>query len=184
MVGKVVNGGGNLILLLGWNIAALPAPRKEREELEGLYMVTIGTSVFDIPKVYGNMWIELLADKYGMTLENHGVSSSTIANDMRELPTNHSSYQVGSTRASNSFVERLQNPNAKKGFSQVPNYEVDLVFFSGGGNDHARGIGIGEISLENNDTTTLCGAVNFCIAKLRELFPNALIVADTQCTRV
>ncbi len=149
------------------------------EQLEGLNFVTIGTSVFDIPAIKGNLWVDLIADKYGMTFENHGVSGSTIANDKRELPTTHSSYKVGSTRAANSFVERVDNPDAKKGFAQVQNYDVDIVFFAGGGNDLTRGIAIGEVSLDNTDTTTLCGAINYCIKKLQWLYPNALIISNT-----
>ena len=149
------------------------------EELEGLHIVGIAPSTLDNKAIAGNLWIDLLADKYNMTLDNHSVSGSTIANDLRELPTNHSSYAVGSTRAVNSFVERLSNPNAKKGFSQTPNPDVDIVFICGGGNDLTRGIGIGEISLDNTDTATLCGAINFCIAKIKELFPNALILSET-----
>lgn len=149
------------------------------EELEGLHIVGIAPSTLDNKAIAGNLWIDLLADKYNMTLDNHSVSGSTIANDLRELPTNHSSYEEGSTRAVNSFVERLSNPSAKKGFSQTPNPDVDIVFICGGGNDLTRGIGIGEISLDNTDTATLCGAINFCIAKIKELFPNALILSET-----
>ena len=141
-----------------------------------LDIVAIGDSYFDDPAVKDRLWLDLMVYKYGINLDNHGISGSTIANDTRRLPEDHSSYSSGASRASNPMCVRVQDESVKKGFSQTPDPNVDIVFFDGGRNDLTRGISIGAISLENTDPSTICGAINVTIAKLKELYPNALII--------
>ena len=145
------------------------------EALSGLKMAAVGDSYFNDPNVMPNMWIELLAEKYGMDFDNHGISGSTIANDTRPLPENHSSYSASSHRASNSMVQRVKGVG-NKAFSQTVDPTVNVVFFDGGRNDLTRGIRLGDATIDNKDEATVLGAINVIIEHLHTLYPNALIV--------
>jgi hypothetical protein len=148
------------------------------EALEGLHVVAIGDSYFDDPNVTPYTWIEQLARKYSMTLDNYGISGSTIAADDRpDVSTGET------TRGSNPMINRVygleDQYNGKDDLvviEQSADETVDIVFFDGGRNDLTRGVQLGEQTIDNEDITTLCGAMNMIIANLRELYPNAIII--------
>ncbi len=145
--------------------------------LEGLNVVVIGDSYFDDSAVKDCMWIDLLARKYDMELDNHGISGSTVSNDTAIIQSSsHNSY--GKPKALNPMTERLTYANAKKALLYSSD-QVDLVLFDGGRNDFTREVNLGSASLENTNKATFCGAVNYCIDRLQELFPNALIIGIT-----
>lgn len=145
--------------------------------LEELNVVVIGDSYFDDGNVKDRMWIDLLSYKYDMELDNHGISGSTVSNSQSTI-TNPSHTYHGDKKAFHPMTERLTDPNAQKALvNQREN--VDIVLFDGGRNDFTREVALGAASLSNNDKGTFCGAVNYCIDRLQELFPNALIIGIT-----
>ena len=161
-------------------LLAKEAPVKAlTKNLQELKVVTLGDSYFDDPAVAGKLWIDLLAEKYGMSLDNHGISGSTLAYDTRTLPSNSPNPAGGGLREYKGMAHRVKNANATKGFNQTPDPTVDLVLFDGGRNDLRRGIQLGEASLSNKDVATFCGAINSIIEHLKYLYPNALIVGIT-----
>lgn len=123
------------------------------------------------------MWIDLLAYKYDITLDNHGISGSTVSNDPSRIQSSNHTY-YGDPKAYNPMTERLTDPKAKKSLTKGSE-TVDIVLFDGGRNDFTREVALGAASLENTNTATFCGAVNYCLGRLRELFPNALIIGIT-----
>ena len=148
------------------------------EALEGLHVVAIGDSYFDDPNVTPYTWIEQLAKKYSMTLDNYGISGSTIAADERDDVEGK-----GVTRGNKPMVNRVygleDQYNGKDdlvSIDQNGDETVDIVFFDGGRNDLTRGILLGEQTLDNDDVTTVCGAMNLIIEQLRILYPNAIII--------
>ncbi len=148
------------------------------EIFEGLTMVTIGDSYFDDPAVSPNMWVEQLQRKYDMTLYNHGYSGSTASNYSGLIQnTGHGDY--GKVSALRPMVDRF-NPGAPK---EMPTCDPDIVLFDSGRNDFAREVPLGELynadgSL-NMNTETYYGALNAIFAKLKEWYPNALIIGVT-----
>ena len=150
------------------------------DDLDGLTVVVIGDSYFDDPTVQPNMWIDLLKQEYNLTLYNHAYSGSTVSNS-KELISNtaHSGYGK-ETIAQNPMCERFDDGAPR----QMPKCEPDIVLFDAGRNDFWRGAALGTLYLEgttelNMDTTTFYGAVNYTIAKLREFYPNAIIITFT-----
>lgn len=131
------------------------------EALSGLKMAAVGDSYFNDPNVMPNMWIELLAEKYGMDFDNHGISGSTMANHAK--------------KGKNPMVDRV-NGEGSKAFDQTVDPTVNVVFFDGGRNDLTAGIKLGDATIDNRDGATVLGAVNLIIEKLHTLYPNALIV--------
>lgn len=145
--------------------------------LRELNVVVIGDSYFDDGAVEGGLWIDLLSYKYEMELDNHGISGSTVSNDTGRI-TNSAHTYYGDPKAYHPMTERLTSASAKKALV-TPDESVDLVLFDGGRNDFTREVSLGLASLSNTNEATFCGAVNLCIDRLQELFPNALIIGIT-----
>lgn len=156
------------------------------DEMEAIDVVCIGDSYMDDSAVSPNMWIELFERKYNFNMCNHALSGSTANNNKNNITRNETATTVGS----NPMCDRLTDPNAKKSFVDCPDCpaaaDVDLIFFDCGRNDFSRDTPLGFLHQMNNpdlplntDTTTFYGAVNYIIAKLKEMFPNALIIGLT-----
>ncbi|MBE6581492.1 MAG: SGNH/GDSL hydrolase family protein [Ruminococcaceae bacterium] len=145
--------------------------------LEELNVVVIGDSYFDDSSVRDRLWIDLLAYKYDMELDNHGISGSTVSNSLSTISNPSHTYH-GDRKAFHPMTERLTDPNAQKALVNARE-NVDIVLFDGGRNDFTREVSLGAASLSNQDKGTFCGAVNYCIDRLQELFPNALIIGIT-----
>ena len=99
----------------------------------------------------------LVAQKYGMTLQNYAKSGSSI-----------SAY----TTTNNPMCRRID---------QMPEGSPDIVILEGGRNDLNIDAPLG--TLHSTDDTTFYGAVNSCIAQLKEKYPNAMIIGMT-CWKV
>ena len=126
------------------------------EQLRGRTVYVMGDSYFDDSDVKPYMWIDLLARKYELTVKNFAKSGSTVSNYV----TNH-----------RPMCDRISAMDAGS---------PDIILFDGGRNDFNLGNApLGEASLSNRDTRTFRGAVNDCIAQLREKYPGALILGFT-----
>ena len=147
------------------------------DALEELNVVVIGDSYFDDSSVKDRLWIDLLSYKYDMELDNHGISGSTVSNSQSTI-TNPSHTYYGDKKAYQPMTERLSDPNATKALVNMRE-NVDIVLFDGGRNDFTREVTLGAATLSNTNVSTFCGAVNYCIDRLQELFPNALIIGIT-----
>ena len=150
--------------------------------LEGKTVLCIGDSYMDDSSIgTGNMWIELLRDKYNMTLYNHAVSGSTVARTDSVQPDKAVEYF-------SPMVNRLTNPLAKKTLFGTT-FTPDIIFFDGGRNDFnpAQGnVPLGTLYVNNDvnqglnyDVHTFYGAVNTLLRDLKEKYPNALIIGMT-----
>ncbi len=126
--------------------------RDYQKILEGLTMNVIGDSYFHGQGLDAKyVWPAMVATKYGMTFDNKGIGGSTISN---YVTTN------------NPMVDRYNN---------MPNNNPNIVIIEGGRNDYNKSVPIGK----NDDTSTKTfkGAVNYFIDKVRNKYPNALILA-------
>lgn len=156
------------------------------DEMEKLDVICIGDSYMDDSAVSPNMWIELFEDKYLFNMCNHALSGSTANNNPKDITRNDTATTIGS----NPMCDRLTDPAAKKSFVDCPYCpaaaDVDLIFFDCGRNDFSRDTPLGYLHEFNDptrplntDTKTFYGAVNYILAKLKEMFPNALIIGMT-----
>lgn len=121
---------------------------------EGKTINVMGDSLFtpagEIHK--DNVWVSLLAKKYGMTYVDCAISGSTISNkDTNDNP----------------MVDRVAN---------MPDNDPDIVIFQGARNDYNHNVPLGTDDPNDLDTTTLKGAVRYMLKALREKYPNATIV--------
>ena len=99
------------------------------------------------------VWPALLAKKYDMTYNNYGINGSTMSN---YVTTN------------NPMVSR---------YTQMANNNPDIVIIEGGRNDYNKNVPMGEAG--SLDTKTMKGAARFLITKIKEKYPNALIICLT-----
>ncbi len=138
------------------------------DNLKGLTIYCLGDSYFDDPAVKNRMWVDLLDKKYDLNLQNYGISGSTVSN----CPGEQSSYgmQPGQPKAFNPMCLRIEERMPANG-------TPDIILFDGGRNDFTKEVPLGE--LDSMDEGTFRGAINSCIAKLKERYPNALIIGIT-----
>ena len=150
------------------------------DSLQELNVVAIGDSYMFDSNVKPNMWIELLTRKYNMTLTNYGNSGSTMAKhaDTEDNSSNQASFNPMVDRVVDAAVQ-YQTTETTIQMPTTPDESVQLVFLEGGRNDFSKGRPLGDLSAENVDPTTVRGAINLMVAKLQELYPNALIVGLT-----
>lgn len=119
--------------------------------LEGLTINAMGDSYFE-----GNgldsryVWLNLLASKYDINMNNYGKGGSTVTN---YITTN--------------------NPMCER-YDLMKNNNPDIVLVEGGRNDFNKGAAPGEV--DSYDTTTFAGALNVILEGLKEKYPNAMIV--------
>ena len=99
------------------------------------------------------VWPALLAKKYDMTYNNYGMNGSTMSN---YVTTN------------NPMVNR---------YTQMANNNPDIVIIEGGRNDYNKDVPMGENG--SLDTKTMKGAARYLITKVKEKYPNALIICLT-----
>lgn len=120
--------------------------------LEGLTVNAIGDSYFAGNGLQENyVWINLLARKYNMNMNNFGINGSMVSNALTKY---------------NPICERYQD---------MP--EADIILVEGGRNDFNHKVPIGTI--ESRDTTTYIGALNVILDGIQEKYPDAMIVCIT-----
>lgn len=122
--------------------------------LEGKKFTVIGDSYLagsSIGKDY--VWATLIAEKYDMIYANYGIGGSTLSN---YVTTNHP------------MVDR---------YHEMIDNDPDIVIIEGGRNDYNKSVPIG--TLNDTSTTTMMGATRYMIEKVRQKFPNALIICLT-----
>ena len=151
---SIVNDGSSII-----DVLAVKAIKEEStiayyKELKGVTLTALGDSYFNYSKDKGtqNRWIDLLANKYGMKLNNKGIGGSTVSD----------------VEGKNPMVNRLDSLPAK----------TDIILFEGGANDRGQGVPLGE-DIDSRDKSTYTGAVNYVIDDLQKRYPNALLICIT-----
>ena len=139
----------------------LQASAKEQwnEGLKNLTVYAIGDSYFGGDtngKEY--VWLNLMAQKYEMKLENYGINGSWISNGV--------------------------SPDGKEGhkpvcdrISQMAAGSPDIILLEGGRNDFNNSVTIG--ATNSTESSTFCGAINSCIDQLQAKYPGALIIGVT-----
>lgn len=118
--------------------------------LEGLTVNALGDSYFagqGLPAE--QIWINLMANKYGMNMNNYGIGGSSV-----------------------SYVEN-KNPMCDRYDAMVDN-GADIILVEGGRNDFNSGVPIGTV--DSNDKTTYSGALNVIIDGIQAKYPDAMIV--------
>ena len=145
-------------------------------KLEGIKWNVLGDSITSINYSRPNWW-EIIKDKYNITVNNYGISGTTLAHtDDRHLwdydfekldgstigynPEDPSSWSTG-----NCICER---------FSKMSN-EADLITVMGGTNDGSVKLG----TWNSTDTSTFYGALNVLIQGLINKYPNKKIAFFT-----
>ncbi len=129
------------------------------EELSGITMYAMGDSYFGGSKTgIDYVWPNLLARKYEMNFINYGIGGSTISNREGQ------NYQPMTTRV-----------------GAMANGQPQIVLFEGGRNDFSKGVPLGADA--DNGLDTFCGAINYCLDRLQEKYPNALIIGVTVWAR-
>ena len=119
--------------------------------LEGITVNALGDSYFagnHLASEY--IWINLLAEKYGMTMNNYGRNGSTVSNYVTDC-----------------------NPMCVR-YTEMADNEPQIVLLEGGRNDFNKNVPIGTV--DSTDTTTFSGAFNVIIDGVQEKYPNAMIV--------
>ena len=122
--------------------------------LKGKSFTVIGDSYFagsDIDKSL--VWPALMAKKYDMEFCNYGIGGSTI-----------SAYNGGRNPMVNRYKDMINN-------------NPDIVIIEGGRNDYNISVPLG--TLQSTDTATMMGASRVLITKVKEKYPNALIICVT-----
>ncbi|MBQ8342169.1 MAG: SGNH/GDSL hydrolase family protein [Clostridia bacterium] len=117
--------------------------------LEGLTVNALGDSYFagsGLPAE--QIWLNLLARKYGMEMNNYGIGGSTVT------------YGGG-------------NPMCVR-YTGMKNNDPDIVILEGGRNDYNWQFPIGD--LDSSDIETYCGAWNVLIDGIQQKYPDAMIV--------
>ncbi len=110
-----------------------------------------GSSIADTSDV----WVNMFATKYNMTMNNHGVNGSTISN----------------------FAGSKYNPMVDRWAEDFANDTPDIIVVEGGRNDYNYNTPMGELG--NSDKATFKGATTNLISSLREIYPNAIILGIT-----
>ena len=134
------------------------------DALEGITVGALGDSYFAGPEInFDEVWLNLLAEKYGMTMKIDAVSGATVA-DARRSRVPHC---------------------APSRYNAMP-ADADIILLEGGRNDFNLPIAdstlpsqytqvpIGEKG--SRDVTTYIGAWNVIIDAIQEKCPNAMIV--------
>lgn len=130
--------------------------------LEGLTVNAIGDSYFagaGLPQ--DQVWIHMLANKYGMDMNNYGIGGSTVSYTTDSV----GGYHDPMTERYTDLIDANNNP--------------DIILVEGGRNDFNYQAAIGDISLDNADKTTYVGALNLIIDGVEQAYPNAMIVCVT-----
>ena len=131
-------------------------------DLEGLTVNALGDSYFagaGLPQ--DQVWLYLMARKYGMDMNNYGIGGSTVSYTADA----NGKYHDPMTERYTDLIEANNNP--------------DIILVEGGRNDFNYNAVIGEISKANVDKATYVGALNLIIDGLQEAYPNAMIVCVT-----
>ena len=118
--------------------------------LEGLTVNALGDSYFagqGLPAE--QIWINLMANKYGMNMNNYGIGGSSV-----------------------SYVEN-KNPMCDR-YDAMADNGADIILVEGGRNDFNSGVPIGTV--DSNDKTTYSGALNVIIDGIQAKYPDAMIV--------
>ncbi|MBR7099457.1 MAG: SGNH/GDSL hydrolase family protein [Clostridia bacterium] len=121
------------------------------DALEGITVNALGDSYFagnHLASEY--IWINLLAEKYGMTMNNYGRNGSTVSN-----------YTTERTPMCERYVDMADNA-------------PQIVLLEGGRNDFSFHVPVG--SSDSTDTHTFSGAFNVIIDGVQEKYPDAMIV--------
>lgn len=126
--------------------------------LEGVTINAIGDSYFE-----GNglnpddVWLSLMAKKYGMTMNNYGKNGSTVSNYVTQF-----------------------NPMCVRYTTMVQEQsKADIILVEGGRNDSTQNVPVGDPVSSNTDTKTYCGALNVILQGLKEAYPDAMLVCIT-----
>ena len=117
--------------------------------LEGLTVNALGDSYFGgsgLPKE--QIWLGLLARKYGMDMNNYGIGGSTVT---------YGGYEPMCVR-----------------YADMKSNDPDIVILEGGRNDFNGQFPIGD--LNGSDITTYAGAWNVLIDGVQQKYPDAMIV--------
>lgn len=124
------------------------------EILKGKTFTVIGDSYLAGSSLgTGRVWPTLLAKKYDMKYKNYAIGGSTVSNYV----TNH-----------NPMVDR---------YNAMAANDPDIVIVEGGRNDYNVSAPIG--TLDDTSTKTMMGATRYLLTKIREKYPNALIIGLT-----
>ncbi len=124
--------------------------------LHGLTLAAIGDSYFGGHGIDPNeVWLVLLARKYGMTLCNHGINGSSVSC----FHENHKRYHPMCLR-----------------YSEMPD-KADIVILEGGRNDFNIGAPVGET--DSRDMHCYAGALNTVLDAFHSKYPDALIIGIT-----
>ena len=118
--------------------------------LEGLTVNALGDSYFagqGLPAE--QIWINLMAKKYGMEMNNYGIGGSSV-----------------------SYVEN-KNPMCDR-YGAMADNGADIILVEGGRNDFNSGVPIGAV--DSSDKTTYSGALNVIIDGIQARYPDAMIV--------
>ena len=119
--------------------------------LEGLTVNALGDSYFagqGLPAE--QIWINLMAKKYGMSMNNYGIGGSTVSKYVTD-----------------------KNPMCDRYDTMAAN-GADIILVEGGRNDFNSGVPIGTV--DSSDETTYSGALNVIIDGIQEKYPDAMIV--------
>lgn len=121
------------------------------DALEGITVNALGDSYFagnHLASEY--IWINLLAEKYGMTMNNYGRNGSTVSN-----------YTTERTPMCDRYVDMADN-------------DPQIVLLEGGRNDFSYNVPVG--AYDSTDTHTFSGAFNVIIDGVQQKYPNTMIV--------
>ncbi len=119
--------------------------------LIGLSVNAIGDSYFEgngLKSEY--VWLNLMAKKYAIDMNNYGKNGSTVSNYVTEY-----------------------NPMCERYANMTENY-TDIILIEGGKNDFNKNVPIG--TEDSRDTKTFSGALNVIIDGMKEKYPDAMIV--------
>lgn len=122
--------------------------------LKGLTINSIGDSYFA-----GNgmdpafVWLNLMAKKYGQSMNNYGVNASMVSN-----------------------YTGTNNPMCLR-YSKMANNSPAIVLIEGGKNDYNQATPLGTV--DSRDDKTFMGALNVIVDGVKTKYPNAMIVLVT-----
>ena len=102
-----------------------------------------------------DVWVNMFATKYNMTMNNHGVNGSTISN----------------------YAGAVYNPMVDRWAENFANDNPDIIIVEGGRNDYNYNTPMGVLG--TSDKKTFKGATTYLISSLRKKYPNAMIIGIT-----
>ncbi|MGM9643296.1 MAG: SGNH/GDSL hydrolase family protein [Eubacteriales bacterium] len=125
--------------------------------LEGVRLTAMGDSYFQGSGLgKDGVWLKLLADEYGMTLNNYGIGGSTVSN-----------FVGADGKDRNPMCDRIST--MKSG--------ADIVIIEGGRNDYNVKAPLGDI--DSRDKGTFAGALNCIIDEFEKKYPEAMLMGVT-----